>query len=73
MKVSESSHRPSRAGFPPFLIRQVNNDGTMNAERQVTAKYLAEMAGLNPELVRKYARDLRKMLASAAPEAKGSE
>ena len=33
----------------------------MNAERQITAKYLADIAGLNPEMVRKYARQLREM------------
>ncbi|HEV2120621.1 MAG TPA: hypothetical protein VGS11_11045 [Candidatus Bathyarchaeia archaeon] len=33
------------------------------SQRQVTAKYLADLMGLNPELVRKYARQLREMLA----------
>jgi len=36
----------------------------MDHERKVTATYLAELVGLNPELVRRYARQLREMLSS---------
>ena len=35
----------------------------MEHERAVTAAYLAELVGLNPELVRRYARQLREMLS----------
>ena len=45
----------------------------MNADRRITAKYLADLAELNPELVRRYARQLREMLANTASERRGSE
>lgn len=34
------------------------------SQRRVTKKFLADLAGLNPGLVRKYARQLEEMLAS---------
>jgi hypothetical protein len=34
------------------------------SQQNVTAKYLADLMGLNPEMVRSYARQLKKMLAS---------
>ncbi|MDG6971015.1 MAG: hypothetical protein JRN54_07925 [Nitrososphaerota archaeon] len=38
----------------------------MNAGRPITAKYLADVAGLNPEMVRKYARQLREMAVASS-------
>ncbi len=31
--------------------------------RRITAKYLADLSGLNPDLVGRYAKQLREMLA----------
>jgi len=37
----------------------------MNRERTITAKYLADLAGSNPELVRRYVKQLRMMIKAS--------
>ena len=37
----------------------------MGHRQTVTAEYLAGLCGLNPKLVRRYAKELRKMLEGA--------
>lgn len=36
----------------------------MSHRRKISAEYLAGLCGLNPKLVRRYAKELRKMLES---------
>ena len=49
--------------FSPWFIHKTRSLDAMEHERAVTAAYLAELVGLNPELVRRYARQLREMLS----------
>jgi hypothetical protein len=37
----------------------------MSSDRSVTMKYLAEIAGVNPSLVRKYVRVLRSLVGDS--------
>jgi len=44
----------------------------MSAEQTITMAYLAEMAGVNAPLVRRYAKQLREMMGDSVTQKDGA-